>query len=490
MSGLKFSFIVLSILSLSGAFTACSEGIMGQQWRCGENDIILGFKVSYDSNKATSGSVPVDDIIYQTGDEVIIKGNPGRLINGDLCLKGWYVLDEGVETYYTVGNKYRVVDRDLTLTAFWVPPMPGYVDTTFEPAFDTQYIDGMTIQKNGKILIFGGFKKYDGIDRKYITRIYATGILDTTFDPSIGPDDLIKTVKEQDNGKIIITGRFTSYNGIKRNGIARLNSDGTLDDLFNPGDGPNNTDPNTPILVVELQNDGKILIGGNFTSYNGVSRNHIARLHNNGSLDLSFNPGLGPNAYVTSIKMVNDEKILIGGQFWLYDGNKANAIVRINNDGSLDNAFNSAVRTYDVVYGILVQADRRIIINGHFQPVTGEDKHTYVYRLNNNGSIDNSFEPCRTWGAYHTALQNDGKIIIGGSFTKYNSDIANYNSIVRINADGTIDETFDPGNGACGFDDYSSIYQVVIQENGKIFIIGDFIKYNDVIRPGIVRIWN
>ncbi|NLV66733.1 MAG: hypothetical protein GXY14_03560, partial [Spirochaetes bacterium] len=117
MSGLKFSFIVLSILSLSGAFTACSEGIMGQQWRCGENDIILGFKVSYDSNKATSGSVPVDDIIYQTGDEVIIKGNPGRLINGDLCLKGWYVLDEGVETYYTVGNKYRVVDRDLTLTA-------------------------------------------------------------------------------------------------------------------------------------------------------------------------------------------------------------------------------------------------------------------------------------------------------------------------------------------------------------------------------------
>ena len=97
----------------------------------------------------------------------------------------------------------------------------------------------------------------------------------------------------QSDGKIIIGGSFTSYDGIGRNSIARLNADGSLDIGFNPGTGANN-----PVHSITLQPDGKIIIGGDFTNYNGTGRNRVARLNTDGSLDTGFNPGIGPTTTV------------------------------------------------------------------------------------------------------------------------------------------------------------------------------------------------
>ena len=91
---------------------------------------------------------------------------------------------------------------------------------------------------------------------------------------------LIYTSSIQSDGRIIISGSFDTYNGVARNGIARLNTDGSLDITFNPGTGVNNN-----IFKTSLQSNGKIIISGSFDTYNGVARNRIARLNTDGSLD-------------------------------------------------------------------------------------------------------------------------------------------------------------------------------------------------------------
>ena len=113
----------------------------------------------------------------------------------------------------------------------------------------------------------------------------------------------------QPDGKLLIGGGFTAYNGTPRNHIARLNADGSLDASFNPGSGAN-----FEVHALALQSDGKVLIGGTFTSYNGTPRNRIARLNADGSLDASFNPGTGADTSVRALALQPDGKLLIGGE--------------------------------------------------------------------------------------------------------------------------------------------------------------------------------
>lgn len=134
-------------------------------------------------------------------------------------------------------------------------------------------------------MIGGGFTAFNGASRNYIARLNADGSLDTSFNPGTGRNRWVDTTAIQADGKILIGGDFTSYNGTSINRIARLNEDGSLDTSFNPGTGAGNW-----VFTTALQPDGKILIGGFFTSYNSISRSGIARLNADGSLETSFNP--------------------------------------------------------------------------------------------------------------------------------------------------------------------------------------------------------
>src|SRR5690606_28104299 len=122
----------------------------------------------------------------------------------------------------------------------------------------------------------------------------------------------------QNDGKIVIGGNFTTYNGAGRNRIARLNADSSMDTSFDPGLGANFI-----VYSTAIQTDGKILIGGNFTTYNGTFMNRITRLNTDGSLDTSFNSGY-PNSTVSTIAIQNDGKIIIGGNFTTYNGTGIN----------------------------------------------------------------------------------------------------------------------------------------------------------------------
>jgi uncharacterized delta-60 repeat protein len=119
----------------------------------------------------------------------------------------------------------------------------------------------------------------------------------------------------QPDGKVLINGR------------TRLNADGSLDGGFNSGAGANGT-----ILSVALQPNGKVLIGGSFTTFNGTNRVHIARLNANGSLDTTFNPGTGADGVVRSIALQSDGKVLIGGDFLTVQGELRPYVARLYGD--------------------------------------------------------------------------------------------------------------------------------------------------------------
>src|SRR5439155_11936412 len=164
------------------------------------------------------------------------------------------------------------------------------------------------------------------ISRPILARFNADGSLDGSFGLVIGNRDWgsVNALAVQPDGKVLVGGSFYSINGTNRPGIARLNANGSLDNSFNPGTGANG------VSSVALQPDGKVLIGGGFTTVNGANRSGIARLNANGSLDGSFNPGTGVNGTVYSVALQPDGKVLIGGEFTSINGTNRNRIARLN----------------------------------------------------------------------------------------------------------------------------------------------------------------
>ena len=157
---------------------------------------------------------------------------------------------------------------------------------------------------------------------------------DQGFDYGAGADNRINTIAIQNDGKIIIAGQLNSYNGALNNRIARLNDDGSVDAAFYSGSGAN-----YEIFATAVQNDGKIIIAGNFTSYNGTAIKRVARLNTNGTIDASFNIGTGISHCVYATAIQSDGKIIVAGDFDTINGTPSYRSARLNTDGSLDTTF-------------------------------------------------------------------------------------------------------------------------------------------------------
>jgi uncharacterized delta-60 repeat protein len=330
-----------------------------------------------------------------------------------------------------------------------------------------------------------------GAVRNGIARLNTDGTVDTTFDPGTGATgdyESVLSLALQPDGKVLIGGGFTNVNGISRNRIARLNVDGTLDATFNPGTGAT-TFPGLPwVYSVALQTDGKVLIGGNFTSFNGVGRNRIARLNADGSLDTSFNPGSGAGATVRCVALQPDGKVLIGGMFTSVNGVSRNRIARLNSNGSLDTGFNPGTGANSHVASVAVQADGKVLFGGLFTSVNGATRYG-IARLLTSGSVDNSFTAETSQYPYDSSaypvfcffVEAGGKVLIGGEFPEING--VSRNGIARLNADGSLDTGFDPGTGHIGIG-----YSIAVAPDGRILIGGEFGFVNGIVRNHVARL--
>jgi len=229
----------------------------------------------------------------------------------------------------------------------------------------------------------------------------------------------------QPDGKVIIAGNFTSVLGVTRNYIARLNADGTLDTAFNPR-------PNSRVSCVGVQADGKIVLGGSFTSLQPTGaagstlRNNMARLNADGSLDMSFDPQ--PDDYVSCLAVQTDGKILLGGSFTRLRPNGAaeftqrSKLARLNADGTLDEGFDPSPNS--LVFCVMPQADGKILLGGMFTSLkpngaTVSIQRRNVARVHADGTLDEGFDPSASGEVYRMVTQADGKILLGGNFISF-----------------------------------------------------------------------
>lgn len=337
------------------------------------------------------------------------------------------------------------------------------------------------IQPDGKILIGGTFTTCADLSRRHIARFNADGSLDTGFDPGTGAvgvgDDDIYSIAILPDGKLVVGGDFITFDGTPRNYIVKLNSDGSVDPAFDPGEGANDW-----VRSVILVDDGKLVIGGDFTTYDGVPRNRIARINSDGSLDPTFDPGAGSDGAIIHMVVLPDGKILAGGLFTTYDGVSRKTIVRVDSDGSLDTSFDPGTGGTSSVRNIALQMDGKAILTGPFLNFNGTGRN-YVIRLNTDGGVDDSFASGAgpNQAAYGSVVQSDGKVVVVGAFTQF--DGVDRKRIVRLDSDGSIDPGFDPGVGA-----NSIIWNIALQTDGKMPIGGQFTTYAGAARNHIARV--
>ena len=344
------------------------------------------------------------------------------------------------------------------------------------------YVWAIDIQTDGKILFIGEFTSYDGSTNGGIIRLNSNGTRDTSFNSGVGftPYSLKRALSIQSDGKILVGGNFTSYDNSLYNYIIRLDSDGTKDTSFNIGSGFDSY-----VNTIAIQSDDKILVGGNFTSYDGSTFNLLIRLNSDGTIDSSFNIGTGFEGVINKIIVQSDEKILIGGGFTSYDGSTFNRLIRLNSDGTIDSSFNLDGSGFDAeVFSLAIQSDNKILVGGTFSIYDGSSYRSII-RLNTDGTKDNSFNIGTGFEIYTTVysitIQSDNKILVGGGFTSYDEVAANY--IIRLNSNGTKDNDFIFGTG---FD--NNVLCSKIQSDGKILIGGRFTSYNDSSSNYIIRL--
>jgi uncharacterized delta-60 repeat protein len=298
------------------------------------------------------------------------------------------------------------------------------------------------------------------------------------FDPNA--NGVIRVVVVQPDGKVLIGGDFTSLspNGgapVARTGIARLNPDGTLDTVFNPhADGF--------VLSIAVQPDGKILVGGDFTDFAGQRRDNIARLDPTTGLADSFDPKADHG--VQAIAVQPDGKILLGGLFTTLSPNGGapvvrNRIARVNPDGTLDPTFNPDAD--DLVYAIVLQADGKILAGGAFTAIGGQPRNFFA-RLDAITGLADSFNPdVQTIGGLVLAIavQADGKILAGGWFTSIGGQP--HNNIARLDATTGLADLFDPNAD-------NRVLSIVVQGDGKILVGGSFFHIGGQSRKSMARL--
>lgn len=395
----------------------------------------------------------------------------------------------------------------------------GSLDTGFLTASIVRAND-FIVQPDGKLIVIGSFTSIGGVFANHIARLNTDGSLDTTFNVGgIGTGTaLISRLLQQNDGKIVLIGNFTSYNNVSAKGIVRINSDGSRDTTFVSGTGFSFGDSygEDALYTLVLQTDGKLLVGGNFSTYNGFSRNGLVRLNSDGSNDVSFSIGSGFKepwvsgisgqtfyevGNVNDVVVQADGKIIVAGRFERFNETTHINIVRLNSNGSLDITFKNDLGTFypttqeaaidrtGFISYLNMLPNQKILIKGTFTRYNNT-KRIYSAMIESDGKLDLSFNQGTSFddSVVCSAIQNDGKILVGGSFTKYAG--VDIKGIARLNDNGTLDTSFDIGSGIGSGSGIISSYvnTVAIQSDGKILIGGYFSKFNDVSKYGLVRV--
>lgn len=394
----------------------------------------------------------------------------------------------------------------------------GSLDNTFNSGLTTSPdVNSITVQADDKILVRGAFVRYNALQKRGIVRLEANGDTDLYFAASSGPvasnqyyfiPGEICSVLKLPDGKKIVGGRFTEYNGIPISGVARINDDGTLDMGFNTGTGLQDPSQYFRVNAMALQADGKILVGGSFSTFNGQPAINILRLNADGSLDTDFatGNGYGTNGAISCLYVQPDGKILVGGEFTTYNGTGRNKIARLNADGTVDTGFQiTSYTSPDAIVALQPDGNGNYYAAGGWVFFKFTSAGTIVFNKTASGTIrdlgvlpggkivvtgdfagpkrytatglsDNTFNSPGIQGKMIKVLGN-GKIYVGTSTNLY-----------RLYSDGTADNAFSTGTAGNNSLSISSYIAGVLPEDNRLLVYGWFGSYNGAGYNSIVAL--
>lgn len=309
----------------------------------------------------------------------------------------------------------------------------------------------------------------------------------TTFNFGSGFDGPVNDIVYHPQiGKYIVGGNFFTYNGESISCIASLNSDGSLDTSFAQGTGFNGQ-----VNKIHIQNDGKILVGGSFSSYDGNLSPGLIRLNSDGTYDNTLTVGDGVDGSISSIATDSTNNIIVVGAFNVYDNNAVGCLFKIDQFGVLDSSFTlnngTGFNYFDTFGDIVVQPDDKILIAGAFNSFDGNSYNSLI-RLNNDGTIDSSLVVGSGTGGSGAkvndlALLDNGDIIIVGEFGGWDSNLVG--SIAKLSSLGVFDTNFTTNNGS-GSD--KGLFTVEVLPDGNILIGGAIGVFNGNLVGRLARL--
>jgi len=353
--------------------------------------------------------------------------------------------------------------------------------------------DDLTVLLNDKIAIVGDFTQYDGNDKNKIVLLNEDGTIDDSFNVGAGASAMdyyvLNSINEMPDGGLLVSGRFTSFDGVPTSGIVKLESTGGIDSNFPlPGSAGAVFDNQ---IISAIDNSGRIVLAGMVLSANKYS---MLRLNEDGTLDALFNQGSMPihkmagSISQPSIAIASNDEIYIGAIHSKYNNFLQNSLTKIDNNGDPIEAFNIMLGGKATLYTGIALADGKVLIGGEFIGV-GNDRINNIALLNSDGTLNSDFHQNIGSGADRTvnviAKDQSGNFIVGGSFTSFNDDNSR-SALVRIGSTGITDVSFNPGVQIkfLGL----GINAVKIQQDGKVVIGGLFDFVDNVNINSIARL--
>jgi uncharacterized delta-60 repeat protein len=346
----------------------------------------------------------------------------------------------------------------------------------------------IAVQPDGKILVGGNFGQLGvgcggqtcPITRLNIARLHPDGSLDLSFNP--GTNSTVRGIAVQPDGKILVGGSFTAIGGgtadTPQPYLARLNADGTLDAGFAGG-------ANGAVGDLFVQADGKILVGGGFSSLGlaaaAVPRNGIGRLNSDGTVDAAFDPGASGYARVFAVQ--TDGRIIT---------RRASGVARLDQAGVPDALDVAVTGTGGTISAVAVQPDGQIVIGGQYALLAGTARNG-LGRVTESGVFDPSLDAGLTYpdfpefaAVYAILLQTDGRIIVGGLFDSMDNGVERI-SLGRRLANGSLDSF---STSALGGYPPNSVHALALDSDGRVLVGGSFGIANGPLRAGLFRFTN
>ena len=528
-----FKYISLSMILVTALFSGCKEKEASFEDPYQGGIAPLGIKIDRQQIPVPSVGMAGTVITFKATGLVPHKDKIQFLFNGEKA-EITEITETGIKAKVpgraSSGVTSFVIDGQLVFGPNFT--VTGFVkkDPTFKVVAGTDGpVDKIYPLAGGNLLLLGGFTNYDnkGIVKRInrIARIFPDGTWDRSLlSGSAANGDLYGMAVV--NSQWYLGGAFSGYaqrGGI--NNITRVSNQGTIDTMiqetytkkliyvptFNGG---------TDGAITEIYAyNNKIIATGNFKYY--VSRRYdqpsrqlkdstvidtvdvrqLVRFNTNGTLDKTwrFDPNAtgyggkkgkslpGANGYIRTI-MHSDGKILVHGNFTKFDDQPAGYITRLNADGTIDPTFNpgGAGADFVVSYASYNEVTKKYLLCGTFKKFNGVAAESLVM-LNYDGSVDQSFVPKKFVGGFpdFTKQLSDGLCLIGGYFKTY--DGVNRQGFLILTDKGEIADGYNNVGNLLG--KINNVFETKSADNKRaLLIVGSFFLFDNLETHNIVKV--